>query len=179
MNRNMLLSLFLVLLFGVVTSNCNTDQTARYKLQILKGEKKVLIECVFSGKDTNNDGVIDASELISFSETEDYKLIHNSKSIGWGAYVDINKMPMLTHTAADIRIFKFFEDEYKKGIIKIEYKTKTSCDFVYNSYYFWRTIEIEEKGAKIDIFHGIGDGTQGLSLMMLDSSVLSFKIKKM
>ena len=169
--------LWMVLLFASLV-NCSSGQTAGYVLQICDQKDQVLIECRFSGKDVNNDGVIEVSELDSFSETEDYKLSHTSKNTSLQAYADLDKLPMLTHTAEDIRTFRFFEAEFDKGNMLVDYHTNSKNELIFNSYHFWRDVKIENNGKKIGIFRGVGDGTKGLQVSLLDTSGFTFKITK-
>jgi hypothetical protein len=176
MNKRVFIIL-LLLLVGFLTASCDTGG-GKYKLQILRSGNEIIIECIFSGEDTNRDGIIDASELTAFEETENYEYVHTSSSFGWGAFVDVEKMPMLSHGIDDIMEFRFYVDEFEKGNTLIDYSTNSSADLVFESYHFWRTVRIENNGSEITVADGIGDGTQGLALTMLDTNSLTYRIEK-
>jgi hypothetical protein len=148
--------------------------SGKFRLAILRGDK-TLLSCRFAGEDKNDDGMLEAGELSAFTEIEDYAVSETSRSTGFAAYADMAKMPMLEHGLADLRAFRFNLNEFKKGQTALEYKTDTKRDFTFGKYHFWRIVEIKT-GGKIGFFHGVGDGTRGLSLSMLDAAGLSFRV---
>jgi len=168
-----------VVLFSLVCGPvCNADAVNTYKLEIIGNNNNVLITCLFSGKDTDGNGIIERQELVDFKETEQYKFTHTSSIAGWRAYVDVDSMPMLTHTVEDIKVFAFSVADFAEGVTRLEYHTESKEDFIYDNYHFWRIVEIDSEAGKIGLFHGIGDGTQGLALTMTDPDSLSFVIEK-
>jgi len=168
----------LVISISVMTTSCGGGGGAsKFMLTVYRGDK-ILLTSAFSCKDLNNDGTIDLNELVGLKEVENYDVSESSSNTGWRDFVDVSNMPMLDHGLEDVRAFKFNIAEFSKGKIFFEYKTYTKRDFKFDKYYFWRIVEIKNDGEYISFLHGIGDGTQGLALAMLDAKTLTMKITR-
>ncbi len=170
------------LFFGSVfllTSFCySDDQVLKFKLSILDKGNESIVTCMFSCRDENNDGVIDKNELQEFKETGRhlYAKTIAGQAGGWRSTVDVEKLPPILHTLADLNKFRFSISEYQQGTIVIDYATKTKEYLKVGGYYFMRIVSIEENGKKLTVLSWVGDGTQGLELTMRDSKNLTLKI---
>ncbi|MBN1798734.1 MAG: hypothetical protein JW822_09155 [Spirochaetales bacterium] len=173
-----------ILLFGnflLLTAHGFSDgPVSEYKLTIYGGGNEALVTCVFSCQDTNNDGIIEISELKDFKETGKhlYPVTIAGQSGGWRAAVDVKSLPPIIHAIEDVRIFRFSVSEYEKGNSVIDYETKTKNYLRVGAYYFMRIVSIEEHGKKLSVFSWVGDGNQGLELTMRDTKNLTLKIEK-
>ncbi len=153
---------FCILAFFVFSCNSSGSD---YSFKISDEDGPVIISGSFSGSDMNKDGIIDKSELKSFTEEcpLDFEF---SMQAGWKKSFTPETLPKITHGIVDLQSFQFDLKLWKQGKQALRFKTNTKDSKIASGYHFWRQCEFLENSSGIDIISGVGDGTQGLEMSM-------------
>jgi hypothetical protein len=170
---------FRILFIIIIATMSGCTSPGRYTVVILDGEKKPVVTCVFTGKDENNDGIIDIAELTSFEESGPN--VYSSAigpDKGWQNDVNIKDIPPIIHTLKDIVKFRFSIKDIGKRNPILEYNTNTKDMVKVGKFYFWRSVEISNNGTKFGIFSGVSDGMQGVEMSMRSTDDYAMKVEK-
>ena len=161
--------------------NTKTDEKT-FQFKIVDKDNETIIEGRFKGFDSNGDGWIDNTELISFSEKVYQTCLSGKiKRKGWKEFVEEKEYPKIFHTLQDVKQFRFGVRKWNrgKGVTILEFKTDTNKleNFAVRGYLFWRKTELKENGRQADFFNGVSDGKEGLVLCMSEAENLRILIK--
>ena len=179
MKKKVIMILIIFYLFILIVYCKGNNKISTYMLHIYRNNDEPVVTCIFSFKDTNNNGIIETSELTELKETGIHAYpIYTGVQGDWRSSIDVKTLPKIDHSLEDVEEFNFNIAEFNKGKTIIKYRTKTKNKLSIEKYLFMRIVEIEENGNKISVLSWVGDGKQGLELTMLDSKKLTLKIEK-
>ncbi len=151
-----------------------------YRFKIFNEKNKAIVEGSFKGEDTNGDGWIDKSELIRFSEKVNQTCLSGKiQKKGWKKFVNEKEYPIIIHELQDVKKFRFGVNEWRKGIILLEFETNTNemKNFSVKGYLFWRKTELKENGKKVVFLNGVSDGKEGLVFCMSEAKKLRIDLR--
>ncbi len=143
---------------------CNSSGNS-YGFKIIDKDGSVIISGGFSGTDTNKDGIIEKSELETFTEDCPLNFVF-SQPAEWKKSFTPDALPKITHGLKDLESFEFNIQLWKEGRQAIRFKTNTRDSEICKGYHFWRGCEFPKDSAEINIISGVGDGTQGLEMSL-------------